>query len=400
MTNAKLHLLLYALLGIVTAAILVGTWFFAQDYLATKSELKKIQNSQTSFESNFSEELFKDQLKVDSSFANQQELQSLQTQLEEQLKNQSAYSKIPAIYKVYKSYLAKIEQNKKVKLDVTESEKSSVGWSQLLLEEKFDELLTKITDENTKLDSAYNKYLASIPAPATSGGEGYSYQKVTTDRGTFGVYLIKMALSSVKVVTAAANSDDCSDNCPTKSLAQHISDNGGFAGMNGTYFCPPDYSECSGKTNSFDYAFYKSSSKKWLNDNALGWNETGLMTFNGHSAKFYEDTTDYDGDGVTAGISNYPSLIRDGDIVVDDDELTSFQKTTKGTRGIIGIGENNLYLALITGATVLDAASVAKNLGMKNALNIDGGGSSAMYINGGYVVGPGRSLPNAIVLTK
>jgi len=39
-------------------------------------------------------------------------------------------------------------------------------------------------------------------------------------------------------------------------------------------------------------------------------------------------------------------------------------------------------------------------LGAKDALNLDGGGTAAMYIGGAYTVGPGRLLPNAIVLTK
>ena len=59
-----------------------------------------------------------------------------------------------------------------------------------------------------------------------------------------------------------------------------------------------------------------------------------------------------------------------------------------------------MYLAIISNATVVDAAYAMKGLGALDALNLDGGGSSAMYINGSYVVGPGRSLPNAIILTK
>jgi len=39
-------------------------------------------------------------------------------------------------------------------------------------------------------------------------------------------------------------------------------------------------------------------------------------------------------------------------------------------------------------------------LGARDALNLDDGGTSAMYHAGSYKVGPGRLLPNAIVLTK
>ena len=170
--------------------------------------------------------------------------------------------------------------------------------------------------------------------------------------------------------------------------------------MNGSYFCPPDYSTCSGKVNSFDFALYDSNEGNWEHKDALSWFKTGLMTFNGHEPSFYKKSSDYGGGGVTSGISNYPSLVKDGEIVVKDDELTSYQKDVKGPRGVIGVGGENLYLVIVNGATVKDAAYVVRALGAKHALNLDGGGSSAMYINDKYIVGPGRSLPNAIVLTK
>jgi exopolysaccharide biosynthesis protein len=48
----------------------------------------------------------------------------------------------------------------------------------------------------------------------------------------------------------------------------------------------------------------------------------------------------------------------------------------------------------------MDTAYVLQALGARDALNLDGGGTAAMWIGGGYKVGPGRLLPNAIVLTK
>ena len=44
-------------------------------------------------------------------------------------------------------------------------------------------------------------------------------------------------------------------------------------------------------------------------------------------------------------------------------------------------------------------ARVLHAMGMQNALNLDSGGSTALY-SGGYKVGPGRNIPNAIVLVK
>jgi len=38
-------------------------------------------------------------------------------------------------------------------------------------------------------------------------------------------------------------------------------------------------------------------------------------------------------------------------------------------------------------------------MGIQNSLNLDDGGSVALWY-GGYKVGPGRNIPNAILLTK
>ncbi|MEK7595049.1 MAG: phosphodiester glycosidase family protein [Patescibacteria group bacterium] len=257
-------------------------------------------------------------------------------------------------------------------------------------------VIDSTSQEQTELEKTSN--VPSVAGVAVK--EGYSYQYVNTEKGKFGVFLIKMPLSKVRVKTVAANKDDCKGNCPVKPLLQYVKENNAYAAMNGSYFCPPDYATCKSKINSYDYAFYNSNKTKWMNKKALTWNKTGLATFSGTSAKFYKDSSTYKNSSVTAGLSNYPMLLKDGNIVVNLNDLTSVQKNVKGLRGAIGSDGSNVYLAQITRATVLDAAYAMRALGVKHALNLDGGGSAAMYIDGGYKVGPGRLLPNAIVLVK
>lgn len=363
----------------------------------------EISKTQEDLKNSIDVSLYEDHLKLSQQINLLSEADSLKTQIEElsSIKENQDYQKIQDIYKSYETFVSNLDRNIKLKIDTKEYEGSVSKWGEMLIKKDFDNLKGEIDTLTSKLDEAHEKYLASIPKPVTTQvSGGGNYMTVDTERGKFGVYLIKVALSEVKVITASANGDDCEDNCPTKSLAEHVKDNGGFAGMNGAYFCPPDYSSCSGKINSSDYAFYKSSSDKWLNKGALSWGDTGLATFNGSSAKFYKKSSDYGGGSVTAGISNYPSLLHGGDVVINSDKLTSYQKDVKGARGAIGVGDSNLYLAIISNATVVDAAYVMKALGAKDALNLDGGGSSALYLNGSYLVGPGRSLPNAIVLVK
>ena len=390
----------------LTLAVVSGFSFFS----TVNKKIEKIEESvsvisdnQESLKKSVDVSVYEDHIKLSQQVNLLSESEELKAKIEElnSIKDNQDYQKIQEVFKSYGTFSKNLDRNIKVKLDTKEFEGKVALWGELLLKNDFESLKDEIENANATLDEAYDKYLASIPkpvAPKISGGG--NYMTVDTDRGKFGVYLIKVALSEVKVITASANGDDCKDNCPTKSLAEHVKDNGGFAGMNGAYFCPPDYSSCSGKINSSDYAFYKSSSGKWLNKGALSWGDTGLATFNGHSAKFYKKSSDYGGGSVTAGISNYPTLLDGGEVVINKDKLTSYQKDVKGARGAIGVGDSNLYLAIISNATVVDAAYVMKALGAKDALNLDGGGSSALYLNGSYLVGPGRSLPNAIVLVK
>lgn len=368
---------------------------FSQDITKVIDENKQNQE-------NITEELFIDHLKV----LQNQDLLNTKGALEKEIddiKNNASTSDLYQVNQVYKNYndlLLKITRNDAVKLNTQTVKDKNSEWGAKLLSKDFETLMQEITDEANTLDSDYKKYQASIAPPPSSTSKGYSYQTVKIDRGTFGVYLIKLPVSEYSIKTVAAASSDCDDNCPTKSLGDYVKENKAYAGINGSYFCPPDYSTCSGKLNSSDYAFYDSNDGKWYNKSALSWNKTGIMVVQGESPKFYKDTTDFDKGGVSAAISNFPGMLEDGKVVINNDDLTSYQKTGRGLKGSIGRDDKYIYLALVTNATVPDSAYVLKELGIKDALNLDGGGSSAMYINGGYIVGPGRSLPNAVVLVR
>ena len=146
-------------------------------------------------------------------------------------------------------------------------------------------------------------------------------------------------------------------------------------------------------------AVYNTPTGNWLNQNALGWTSIGLATFNGSSAQFYRTASQYGGGAVSAAISNFPALlVYQNSVSISDADLDSAQKN-KGVRGALGVGGGNIYLAIISGASVLDAAYVMQAVGATDALNLDGGGSAALYIDGSYKAGPGRLLPNAVVLT-
>lgn len=226
------------------------------------------------------------------------------------------------------------------------------------------------------------------PSPSPKLKPAASSQSSTSSGANYTVATFN--LSSTTVITDTANDNDCPNDCPTKPLAQYISENGGRAGINGSYFCPPDYANCAGKVNSFDFSVWNNRHKKWINASTLFWGGRGMMIFRPGSAQFFPCASCAGAPSdITGGITNYPSLLSGGQVIVSDG--------AKGTRGGIGFGNDKLFLVVARGSSYYDLANIFKNLGATDALNLDGGGSTALY-DGRYKAGPGRSLPNAIVV--
>lgn len=228
---------------------------------------------------------------------------------------------------------------------------------------------------------------------------GYSQLAVTTSRGTFTVHLVKERLAGIIVRTLTANATDCFDACPAKPLADYVAENGAFAGFHGTYICPPDYAGCAGKVNTYEYAVYNSVLGKWLNPRAFDNPVNGLVEFDGATPTFYRRIKSFDRGPVSAGISNYPLLLASAAIVDSEAEQSDYQKQ-RGVKGSIGSDGTHLFLALVMNASVTDSAHVLRAIGVRDALNLDGGGTSAIHYAGSYRFGPGRLLPNAIVLLR
>ena len=199
------------------------------------------------------------------------------------------------------------------------------------------------------------------------------------------------------MITDTASDDDCANNCPIIPLADYVARNGGFAGMNGTYFCPTDYGECAGKLNSFDFPVYNSRLGKWINRGNLFWDNRSIMYFDGSGMHFMRAANSFGG-GILAGIVNHPGLVEGGAVIADQFPLTDKQRA-KGTKSGIGVRGKVVYLVVASNVDMLDLAHVFKSLGVEGALNLDGGGSVALWF-GGYKVGPGRNLPNAVVFAR
>ena len=244
------------------------------------------------------------------------------------------------------------------------------------------------------------------PPPPQTGiysPTGSSTLGVPTSRGTFTAHLIKERLADVSVKTVTANATYCPNNCPVKPLDQYATADHAYAAIHGTYLCPPDYAECAGKTNSYDYAVWNSDLGVWINKPALI-GQNGLLIFNGKTPTYYRRSYVY-GQGptanapITAGISMFMLLLQGG-VVLDITAEQTVKQTEKGLKGAIGTDGTYIYLVVVDNASLQDSQAVLAALGVRDGLNLDGGGTAAMWIEGQYTVGPGRLLPNAILLTK
>lgn len=118
---------------------------------------------------------------------------------------------------------------------------------------------------------------------------------------------------------------------------------------------------------------------------------SGSMRFVGRSLDWGRDTSP---DGVLA---MQPLLVSGGTVVFGGDGDP--KKGSKGNRSFVGNKGTTAYIGVVHNATVAEVARVLKEMGLENALNLDNGGSTALW-SGGYKVGPGRNIPNAILFVR
>jgi len=241
-------------------------------------------------------------------------------------------------------------------------------------------------------------------APSSGDSTAYStYTRTIVDGFTADIMTFDLASGHIKVATDTANDTDCADGCSVLSVQNFVLRNNGFAGINGTYFCPTAYSTCAGQTNSFYWKVLNSRLGTVINENnGLGEQDPFIGFDSSGHATFYQHWSDYAHSGANAfaGISCKPILVSGGNYAVNDNDLDDKQRTAKVGRGAIGLKGQTLYVVVVQAATVGDIGHVMADLGMDNALNIDGGGSTAIQYNGAYKRGPGRSVPNAMVFIE
>ena len=112
----------------------------------------------------------------------------------------------------------------------------------------------------------------------------------------------------------------------------------------------------------------------------------------------YEDQVSADQlvkDGVVNLLAFGPSLVENGEIVVDTNSEVG-QSMSSNPRTAIGIIDENHYIIIVSdgrtseseGLSLYQLAEIMKSYSVKTAYNLDGGGSSTLYFNGQVINKP------------
>ena len=235
----------------------------------------------------------------------------------------------------------------------------------------------------------------TVLGAAAPPGASYSRKVVNSSAGRFTIDVISADLGNIRVLVDTASDGDCSTDCPVLPLKIYIDRNNAFAGINGSYFCPASYPSCAGKTNAFD-TLLMNRNKVYFNSDNNVYSTVPAAIFGDGWARFVSQSLEWGRDtGVDGVIANQPLLVLGNNVAFGGDEDP--KKGSRGPRGFVGNTGSTLYIGIVRNATVAQAAIALQAMGIENALNLDSGGSTALWY-GGYKAGPGRSIPNAIVL--
>ncbi len=331
-------------------------------------------------------------------------------QSQDQIKiNEQLKKDIKSTHDVYSQTITAYEKIQDLKAQKQETKDLDTMYAQIikyLSDLNFSSGSALLAKTNTEV----NKKYAAIAATQTSTssnqtanvsnsppGNGYSFQAVKTDSGTFNVAIIAADLNSTRVIVDTASDSDCSNNCPVMSLGDYVSRSGAFAGINGPFFCPAEYPSCAGKTNSFD-TLLMNKNKYYFNSDNNKYSTVPLVYFTGNTMGVRGQSLEWGRDtGVDSVIANHPLYVVGGNNVFGgsgDPKLGSV-----GPRTFVANKGNVAYIGIVYSATSAQAAAALKTLGMDNALGLDQGGSTALWF-GGYKAGPGRGIPSALLFVR
>ena len=200
------------------------------------------------------------------------------------------------------------------------------------------------------------------------------------------VYIADITVSSAEYLKTALAQNTYGTNVTAKTSVTAANNNAILA-VNGDYY----------GANSTGYVIrngvvYRDTVREDSNNGDLAIYKDGSFKI------IYEDEISADQlvkDGVVNLLAFGPSLVENGEIVVDTNSEVG-QSMASNPRTAIGIIDENHYIIVVSdgrtsesqGLSLYELAEVMKSYGVKTAYNLDGGGSSTLYFNGQVINTP------------
>ena len=200
------------------------------------------------------------------------------------------------------------------------------------------------------------------------------------------VYIADITVSSAEYLKTALAQNTYGTNVTAKTSVTAANNNAILA-VNGDYY----------GANSTGYVIrngvvYRDTVREDSNNGDLAIYKDGSFKI------IYEDEISADQlvkDGVVNLLAFGPSLVENGEIVVDTNSEVG-QSMASNPRTAIGIIDENHYIIVVSdgrtsesqGLSLYELAEVMKSYGVKTAYNLDGGGSSTLYFNGQVINKP------------
>ena len=228
-------------------------------------------------------------------------------------------------------------------------------------------------------DSTYTASNASIAIEQHSTGSGDN---------TVTYYVATVDLSDATALRSAFANDSFGLNI-TENTSDIAADRGAIFAINGDYY------------GFRDTGIVIRNGVIYRDDGA----REGLAFYRDGSVKLYDETAttaqELVDDGVWNTLSFGPALVENGSVIDDveiDTNVGNHSIQGEQPRTLVGVKADGTLVFVVVdgrstgyskGMTMTEAAELMVSLGCETAYNLDGGGSSTMYFNGGVVNYPG-----------
>jgi exopolysaccharide biosynthesis protein len=200
----------------------------------------------------------------------------------------------------------------------------------------------------------------------------------------------------------------------TGSTLRSLIENGrGVAGINGAYFIPRDYTGKADSTNTVRIMNHDGLSySKYYPDTGInaifGFDSTNLPVLIQNNVYGERSLRDNYNSGMIlslrSGIANFPILLANSiNLIPRYDALgmiTDKMKIRSTKSFICRTMNNDVKMGTIEKISMVDVPSLIRQFGCVDAINLDNGGSLAMYASSKYIVGPGRNIMDAFVIVR